>query len=69
VVTAVPGAEAWLPEQLSRRSLVEAARGCRGCELYADATQTVFGASSPRPRFMLVGEQPGDARTWPASRS
>jgi uracil-DNA glycosylase family protein len=60
VVTTVPGAEAWLPERFNRRSLVEAARGCRGCELYAGATQTVFGAGSARPRFMLVGEQPGD---------
>src|SRR4051795_4322172 len=42
------------------KALREAAAGCRGCPLYADATQTVFGDGSPRARVMLVGEQPGD---------
>lgn len=37
-----------------------AAAACTNCELYRDATQTVFGAGSPRARLMLVGEQPGD---------
>jgi DNA polymerase len=37
-----------------------AAADCRGCPLYADATQTVFGAGGPRARVVLVGEQPGD---------
>ncbi len=31
-----------------------------GCELFENATQTVFGAGSPGARVMLVGEQPGD---------
>src|SRR4051794_36373657 len=44
----------------SLKALREAAAGCRGCPLYADATQTVFGDGSPRARVMLVGEQPGD---------
>ena len=57
------GADAtpFLPERISMRSLREAAAGCRGCRLYRDATQTVFGAGPPRrARLMLVGEQPGD---------
>jgi uracil-DNA glycosylase len=36
------------------------ADGCRACELYAAATQTVFGEGSRRADLMLVGEQPGD---------
>ena len=38
----------------------EAARGCRGCELWRPATQTVFGEGPPDPEIVLVGEQPGD---------
>jgi DNA polymerase len=37
-----------------------AAAGCTNCDLYQDATQTVFGEGSPEARIMLVGEQPGD---------
>jgi uracil-DNA glycosylase len=40
--------------------LREAARGCRRCPLWRNATQTVFGAGRARARLMLVGEQPGD---------
>jgi uracil-DNA glycosylase len=36
------------------------AAGCRACALYANATQTVFGAGHERTPLMLVGEQPGD---------
>ncbi|UQX87356.1 UdgX family uracil-DNA binding protein [Jatrophihabitans telluris] len=40
--------------------LRQASTGCRGCELYADAQQTVFGQGPARARMVLVGEQPGD---------
>jgi DNA polymerase len=33
---------------------------CTACELYADATQTVFGSGSTDAAMMLIGEQPGD---------
>jgi uracil-DNA glycosylase len=33
---------------------------CTACELYADATQTVFGSGSTGAAMMLIGEQPGD---------
>jgi DNA polymerase len=36
------------------------ARRCQACPLWANATQTVFGAGDPHARVMLVGEQPGD---------
>src|SRR5688500_15215684 len=41
--------------------LREAARRCQDCPLWANATQTVFGAGDPHATVMLVGEQPGDA--------
>jgi uracil-DNA glycosylase len=50
----------FLPERRSLKALAEAAEGCRGCELYKDATQVVFGEGRPSARLMLVGEQPGD---------
>ena len=42
------------------RGLREDARRCQDCPLWANATQTVFGAGDPHARVMLVGEQPGD---------
>jgi uracil-DNA glycosylase len=33
---------------------------CTNCELFRDATQTVFGEGPPTAWLMLVGEQPGD---------
>jgi uracil-DNA glycosylase family protein len=36
------------------------ARTCRACNLWRDATQTVFGAGASRAPLVLVGEQPGD---------
>ncbi|HEX5214637.1 MAG TPA: UdgX family uracil-DNA binding protein [Vicinamibacterales bacterium] len=36
------------------------ADGCRRCDLYKHATQTVFGAGPVGAKLMLVGEQPGD---------
>ena len=38
----------------------KAATGCRACELWERATQTVFGDGPVPARLMLVGEQPGD---------
>jgi DNA polymerase len=37
-----------------------AAAGCRACELWRHATQTVFGEGPADAPLMLVGEQPGD---------
>ena len=36
------------------------AAGCRRCDLWRHATQTVFGAGPVPARIMLIGEQPGD---------
>lgn len=47
-----------MPQTL--KALRDEARKCQACALWANATQTVFGAGSPHARVMLVGEQPGD---------
>ncbi len=54
------GAEQFVPASRSLRTLAQAAQGCRGCELWADATQAVFGRGRRNASLMLVGEQPGD---------
>lgn len=58
--TKVPGAQRYLPDKRTLGALREAAAGCHGCELYRDATQTVFGEGRRGAPLMLVGEQPGD---------
>jgi uracil-DNA glycosylase len=55
-----PSALPFLPRQLSLTALRRAAADCRGCPLYAHATQTVFGRGRRDARLMLVGEQPGN---------
>ena len=62
-------AEAKEPEDASRlirdeaslERLREAAAECTGCDLYKNATQTVFGDGPEGARIMFVGEQPGDS--------
>jgi uracil-DNA glycosylase len=50
----------FLPERRTLDDLRSAARSCEGCDLYRDATQTVFGEGAEKASLMLVGEQPGD---------
>jgi uracil-DNA glycosylase len=50
----------FVPDTTSLRALRGAAAECRGCHLYAPATQTVFGEGPRKARVMLVGEMPGD---------
>ena len=57
------------PVVRSLDGLREAENACRRCPLYRDATQAVPGEGPRRARVMLVGEQPGDKETLPASRS
>ncbi|HEX2671382.1 MAG TPA: UdgX family uracil-DNA binding protein [Polyangiaceae bacterium] len=56
-----PTAEPFLPARRTLPALRAAADGCRGCDLYLTATQTVFGEGPARSRVMFVGEQPGDS--------
>src|SRR5581483_453287 len=53
-------AAAYVPETRSLSRLREAVQGCRGCDLYRNATQVVFGEGARHAGVMLVGEQPGD---------
>jgi uracil-DNA glycosylase len=50
----------FLPRDRSLESLRQAAKSCKGCDLYLDATQTVFGDGPGHASVMLLGEQPGD---------
>ena len=50
----------FVPEQKTLEGLAEAAKGCRGCDLWEHSTQTVFGEGRPNAKVMFVGEQPGD---------
>jgi DNA polymerase len=59
VATEPQTAAAWLPERMSMAALREAAAGCRGCPLWRNATQTVFGEGRRHAPLMLVGEMPG----------
>jgi uracil-DNA glycosylase family protein len=56
-----PGAEQWVPPDADVDAIRAAAPGCRGCELWAPATQVVVSSGNATARVMLVGEQPGDA--------
>ena len=55
-----PTAAPFLPDKPTMSALREAVQGCRGCPLYANATQAVFGEGTTTSEVMLVGEQPGD---------
>lgn len=44
----------------SLRSVAQAAKECRGCDLWSRATQTVFGEGPRASKVLFVGEQPGD---------
>ncbi len=48
------------PHARSVEQLREAAASCQGCDLWLNATQTVFGDGDDHAVIMLVGEQPGD---------
>ena len=51
----------FIPPRPTLKSARDAAKGCRGCDLWKTATQTVFGEGPRKATVMLVGEQPGDA--------
>jgi len=48
------------PKARTVDELKSAAASCKGCDLWQNATQTVFGDGDEHARMMLVGEQPGD---------
>lgn len=50
----------FVPERATLGKLRHAAAGCQGCDLWKQATQTVFGEGPEHASVMLIGEQPGD---------
>src|SRR5439155_21492484 len=50
----------FLPQRITLPQLRAAAAHCQGCDLYCNATQTVFGAGPASAVAMFIGEQPGD---------
>jgi DNA polymerase len=50
----------YVPAGADLDGLRQAARGCQGCHLYENATQTVFSRGNANAEMVLVGEQPGD---------
>lgn len=56
----VASAADFLPARKTLPALREAAKSCRGCDLWKRGTQTVFGEGQPGAEVMMVGEQPGN---------
>jgi glycosyltransferase involved in cell wall biosynthesis len=53
----------FFPDRITLRTLRDASAGCRGCDLWERATQTVFGEGVPDADVMFVGEQ-RDLASW-----
>jgi len=54
------GAEEYVPEGAGIKKLSAAVHDCRGCDLYKNATQAVFGEGPADATVLIVGEVPGD---------
>src|SRR3984885_3889346 len=50
----------YIPDHPTPRTLRAAVQKCRGCDLYACATQAVFGEGPNSAQIVFIGEQPGD---------
>ena len=57
----------FVPQDRTLPVLADAVQKCKGCDLYKNATQAVFGdiengvgAAKPKVTIMIIGEQPGD---------
>jgi uracil-DNA glycosylase len=49
-----------IPPGANLKELREAAANCQACDLWKDATRTVFGEGARGAKVMFVGEQPGN---------
>jgi uracil-DNA glycosylase len=49
-----------IPKRPTLAKLHAAAAGCKACDLWQHATQTVFGEGPEHARVMMIGEVPGD---------
>lgn len=59
-VVATGSAADFIPPRPTLAKLRDAAASCRGCDLWVNATQTVFGEGKAGAAAVFVGEQPGD---------
>lgn len=50
----------YVPLTHSLRVMQQAVQSCKGCDLYKNATQAVFGEGKSTATILFVGEQPGD---------
>jgi len=57
----------FVPQDRTLPVLADAVQKCKGCDLYKNATQAVFGdiengvgTTKPKVTIMMIGEQPGD---------
>jgi uracil-DNA glycosylase family protein len=48
------------PHKATIQGLRRQASDCKACDLWKNATQTVFGEGNSKAIIMLIGEQPGD---------
>jgi DNA polymerase len=67
IVKARESAAPFVPMERDLPVLTKAVQKCKGCDLYRNATQAVFGeidtrerAARPKIAIMMIGEQPGD---------
>src|SRR6185437_8092650 len=49
-----------IPLDMSLDELQQDAKNCKACDLWKNATQTVFGGGMSSAKIMFIGEQPGD---------
>jgi len=54
------GAEEYVPDKADIDTLRKVVHDCRGCDLYKDATQAVFGEGPADASVLVIGEVPGD---------
>jgi uracil-DNA glycosylase family protein len=56
----MPGAKSRPRRSTPLAAVRDKAQSCQRCDLFKNATQTVFGQGPSNARIMFVGEQPGD---------
>jgi len=57
------------PATAQHRYPSKSGAACRGCDLWENGAQTVFGKGPSKALVMFVGEQPGDQETGRVTRS
>jgi DNA polymerase len=58
--TSTSSAPRLFPQAQTIEELRARAKHCKACDLWRNATQTVFGEGTAHPKILFIGEQPGD---------